>query len=52
MIVIADTGPLNYLIQIETDGLLPILYSKVVVPPAVLAELRHPSAPAAVQSWL
>jgi predicted nucleic acid-binding protein len=51
MIVIADTGPLNYLIQIEADGLLPILYSQVVVPPAVLAELWHPSAPAAVQSW-
>ena len=52
MIVIADTSPLNYLVQIEADGLLPVLYRQVVVPPAVLAELRNPLAPAAVQSWL
>lgn len=52
MIVVADTSPLNYLIQIEADGLLPALYRTVIVPPAVLRELQHPSAPAAVQAWL
>jgi predicted nucleic acid-binding protein len=52
MIVVADTGPLNNLIQIEADDLLPALYRQVVVPPAVLSELQHASAPAAAQVWL
>ena len=52
MIVVADTSPLNYLILIEHDGILPILYAQVVVPPEVLQELSHPDAPDAVRSWL
>lgn len=32
MIVVADTGPLNYLVQIEADGLLTSLYRQVIVP--------------------
>lgn len=41
MIVVADTSPLNYLIQIECDSLLRELYNRVVIPEAVLLELRH-----------
>ena len=52
MIVVADTSPLNYLIQIELDRLLRTLYQQVLVPPAVMQELNHPAAPAAVQAWL
>ncbi len=52
MIVVADTSPLNYLIQIELDGLLGTLYQQVLVPPAVMQELNHPAAPADVQAWL
>jgi predicted nucleic acid-binding protein len=52
MIVVADTSPLNYLIQIECDGLLPQLYRRVVVPPGVMPELQHPGAPPAVQVWM
>jgi predicted nucleic acid-binding protein len=52
MIVIADTSPLNYLIQIDCDGLLPQLYQRVYVPPAVIQELRHPGAPPSVRDWL
>jgi|SRR5216684_7060555 len=52
MIVVADTSPLNYLIQIECDNLLPALYGEVFVPPAVMLELNHPGAPAAVHAWL
>lgn len=29
MIVVADTSPLNYLIQISCDGLLPRLFGKI-----------------------
>ena len=52
MIVVADTSPLNYLIQIECDSLLPALYKSVLIPAAVVAELHDASAPAAVRQWL
>jgi predicted nucleic acid-binding protein len=52
MIVVADTSPLNYLILIGHDGLLPKLYQRVFVPPEVLEELSHPATPLPVQSWL
>ncbi|MHB8890235.1 MAG: DUF3368 domain-containing protein [Acidobacteriaceae bacterium] len=52
MIVIADTSPLNYLIQIDCDSLLPRLYTHVQVPVAVMEELNHPHAPESVQHWL
>jgi predicted nucleic acid-binding protein len=52
MIVVADTSPLNYLIQIDCDTLLPRLYGRIVVPSGVMRELGHVGAPAAVQAWL
>jgi predicted nucleic acid-binding protein len=52
VIVVADTSPLNYLILIEHDSVLPKLYGRVIVPPEVLQELSHPDAPNAVRSWL
>ena len=52
MIFVADTSPLNYLIQIACDNLLPQLYGRIVVPSGVMKELGHPGAPAAVRVWL
>lgn len=52
MIVIADTSPLNYLIQIECDELLPKIYKRVHIPAAVLRELRDPGAPPTVRTWV
>src|SRR5579862_1764201 len=52
MIVVADSSPRNYLIQIQHDSLLPEWYSRVFVPAAVIEELRHPRAPVAIASWL
>jgi predicted nucleic acid-binding protein len=52
MIVVADASPLNYLIQINCEGLLCDLYRKVLVPATVIEELGHPSAPAPVAAWL
>jgi predicted nucleic acid-binding protein len=52
IVVVADTSPLNYLIQIHCQDLLPALYERVLVPPAVIAELDHPATPAAVRTWL
>ncbi|HCN29264.1 MAG TPA: DUF3368 domain-containing protein [Verrucomicrobiales bacterium] len=51
-VVVADTTPLNYLILIGLVDVLPRLFGEVMIPEAVLSELRHPKAPAAVASWL
>jgi predicted nucleic acid-binding protein len=52
MIVVADTGPLNYLVLIEAVNVLHPLYTNVVVPKTVADELRSVGAPAAVQTWI
>ncbi len=52
MIVVADTSPLNYLLQIGCESVLPALYKRIVLPSAVLAELSHPDTPSVISSWL
>lgn len=52
MIVVADTTPLQYLILIQHDHILPALYGRVVVPPAVISELSHDETPKQVRNWL
>jgi predicted nucleic acid-binding protein len=52
MIVIADTGPINYLISIGHVGVLPKLYSTVLIPCAVRDELRDARAPDIVRQWI
>ena len=52
MIVVADTTPLNYLILIGEIEVLPRLYGRVVIPPAVHEELAHSRAPASVRAWI
>lgn len=51
-VVVADTTPLNYLVLIGQVEVLHLLFGEVMIPEAVLAELRHPKAPAAVSAWL
>lgn len=51
-LVIADTGPLNYLILIERIDLLPALFEKVILPTAVQSELSSNKAPRPVQHWI
>lgn len=50
--VVADTGPLNYLILIEAVGTLPRLFSAVLIPPGVREELSHAKAPSLVREWV
>ena len=50
-LVVADTGPLNYLVLIDYIELLPKLFEKVFAPAAVSAELLHQDAPAIVRAW-
>lgn len=52
MTVVSNTSPLNYLVLIELQHLLPALFDRVLVPEAVLRELRSPAAPAPVRAWL
>lgn len=51
MIAVADTSPLCYLILINEVDLLRKLFSELVVPAAVIAELLHEDAPEAVRVW-
>ena len=52
MIVVADSGPLHYLILLDHTELLRRFYGQVVVPDAVANELSSPSAPSIVRDWL
>jgi predicted nucleic acid-binding protein len=52
VIVVADTTPLQYLILIQHEYILPALYGRVVVPPAVIAELSRAETPQPVREWL
>ncbi len=51
ILVVADTGPVNYLVQTGEMGVLHAMAEKVVLPASVLVELRHPEAPPAVRAW-
>ena len=49
-LVIADTGPVNYLILIGHIDILPVLFQKVILPSVVRDELTN--APPLVQNWI
>ena len=51
MIVVSDTSPLNYLVLIGADQVLPSLFGRVLTPPEVLAEMQHAKAPPQVSAW-
>lgn len=51
MIVVADTTPLNYLIQIGEVDVLPELYKSVLIPEQVHREMQRAKAPAKVRDW-
>jgi predicted nucleic acid-binding protein len=51
MIVVSNTTPLNYLILIGEIELLERLYGRILIPPAVLAELAAAKSPEAVRMW-
>ena len=52
MIVVADTGPLHYLILLDHADLLHRFYGEVVIPDVVATELSVASAPNAVRDWI
>lgn len=52
MVVIADTSPINYLILIGADHVLHDLYGQIVVPSAVIRELKHSDTPDRILQWI
>ena len=51
MIVASDTSPLNYLALIGEIELLPRIFTRVLIPPAVVSELNHARTPPVVAAW-
>jgi predicted nucleic acid-binding protein len=52
MRVITNASPLHYLVLIASVSILPELFGRILVPPAVAAELQHPRAPVEIRTWL
>ena len=52
MIVVSNTAPLHYLIAVDRAELLPQIFSRVHVPPAVIREMSHTSTPPPVRHWI
>jgi predicted nucleic acid-binding protein len=51
-LVVSDSGPVHYLILCGGIEVLPKLYRRLVIPPAVLQELTHPNTPLAISQWI
>ena len=51
MIAVADASPICCLVLIGEADLLPKLFTEVVVPSAVLGELRAEGSPSVVRHW-
>jgi predicted nucleic acid-binding protein len=51
-LVVADTGPLNYLVLIRQIEVLPALFERVFIPELVRNELQHSGAPTSVRRWI
>jgi len=52
MIVVSDASPVNVLVRIGHIDVLPQLFGRVLIPPAVVAELCHENTPQVVRAWL
>ena len=52
MIVVADTGPIHYLVLVGAVDVLQPLYTRVIVPQTVAGELQGTGAPDAVRTWI
>jgi predicted nucleic acid-binding protein len=51
MLIVSDTGPLRYLIEIHAIDSLPRLYGTILTTSTVIGELQLPHFPAAVRQW-
>jgi predicted nucleic acid-binding protein len=51
MLIVADTSPLNYLVILRSEHILPALYGNIIIPPLVLRELRSEGGEDRVRAW-
>lgn len=49
--VVADTGPLHYLVLAGCVDVLATLFTGITIPDEVHGELLHPNAPPSVRDW-
>lgn len=52
MIVVSDTSPINYLVLIEFQHLLPKLFERILIPEAVRRELQAHGTPEPVRQFV
>ncbi len=52
MSVVSNTSPLNYLVLIGADHILPERFGTIAIPTAVRDELSDPGTPASVRAWI
>lgn len=52
MIVVSNTSPLRYLVEIDCIDVLRRLFGEIYAPPPVRSELEHASAPERVRLWV
>jgi predicted nucleic acid-binding protein len=51
-LVVADTGPVHYLILIGHIDVLASLFERIIIPSVVRDELTHAITPAMVRNWM
>jgi predicted nucleic acid-binding protein len=51
MLIISDTSPMRYLVEIEVIDVLPRLYGHILTTPNVMDELRLDKFPTVVSQW-
>lgn len=52
MIAVSDTSPILYLLLINQLDLLPRLYSEIIIPDVVQAEMQAAGAPVVLHNWI
>jgi predicted nucleic acid-binding protein len=52
MIVVSDTTPLRYIIEIDKSHILETIFSKIIIPEKVAEELQGPKTPQKVRDWM
>ena len=52
MIVVSDTSPLNYLVLIDLQHILPELFERILIPAAVRDEFQSAGAPEAIARFM
>ena len=50
-LVVSDSGPVHYLLLCGAIEVIPKLYDRLLIPPAVARELTHPNTPTIVTHW-